>query len=278
MATTDVFNKNDAEYTIMSDGLDLKQFYETFFDEADELLAEMELLLLDLDASSPDIEQLNAIFRAAHSIKGGAATFGFTILTETTHLLENLLDGIRRGETALRPDMIDIFLEAKDVLKGQLDAVRTETEPDAEAYAHICGILRQLALEAQEGGAPAEVAAPAPVAPPLVSAAPALSTTSVPASALPRLRITLSRVAEKDQATLIDEIGHLGQVVAQTREAEDIVLWVDTTCSGDDIVAVCCFIIDADQIDVQQEVSAAVAAPVAACASGSGRTGCSRSA
>ena len=73
-------------------GLDLSQFYETFFDEADELLAQMEQLLLGLDAQAPDIEQLNAIFRAAHSIKGGAATFGtFQKLAETTHLLENLI-------------------------------------------------------------------------------------------------------------------------------------------------------------------------------------------
>ena len=78
--------------------MDITQFYQTFFDEAEELLAEMEHLLLALDVSAPDNEQLNAIFRAAHSIKGGAATFGFTALTETTHLLENLLDRARRGE------------------------------------------------------------------------------------------------------------------------------------------------------------------------------------
>src|SRR6185312_11871414 len=73
---------------IRMSGLDLSQFYETFFDEADELLAQMEQLLLGLDAQAPDIEQLNAIFRAAHSIKGGAATFGtFQKLAETTHLL-----------------------------------------------------------------------------------------------------------------------------------------------------------------------------------------------
>lgn len=55
------------------------------FDEADELLADMEQHLLELDPEEPDIEQLNAIFRAAHSIKGGAGTFGFNILQETTH-------------------------------------------------------------------------------------------------------------------------------------------------------------------------------------------------
>ena len=67
--------------------MDISDFYQTFFDEADELLADMEQHLLDLVPSAPDTEQLNAIFRAAHSIKGGAGTFGFSVLQETTHLL-----------------------------------------------------------------------------------------------------------------------------------------------------------------------------------------------
>src|SRR5690606_39898241 len=83
----------------MSAGVDLSQFFDTFFDEADELLTDMEQLLLNLDVDNPDIDQLNGIFRAAHSIKGGAGTFGcFGMLADTTHLLENLLDYIRRKE------------------------------------------------------------------------------------------------------------------------------------------------------------------------------------
>src|SRR5690606_22275200 len=132
----------------MSSGVDLSQFYETFFDEADELLADMERLLLELDLDEPDRDQLNAIFRAAHSIKGGAGTFGcFGQLAETTHLLENLLDLVRNGEMQLRKDMIDLFLETKDVLTGQVNAYREEQEPDEEAYTRICAQLRQLALE-----------------------------------------------------------------------------------------------------------------------------------
>lgn len=57
--------------------MDISDFYQTFFDEADELLADMEQHLLELDPLAPDIEPLNAIFRAAHSIKGGAATLAF---------------------------------------------------------------------------------------------------------------------------------------------------------------------------------------------------------
>ena len=97
--------------------VDMSQFYEVFFDEAEELLAEAEHLLLSIDVESPDIEQLNAIFRAAHSIKGGAATFGFMDMAEITHVLENLLDKIRKNEMALTLEHVDAFLAAKDVIK-----------------------------------------------------------------------------------------------------------------------------------------------------------------
>ena len=140
--------------------LDITQFYQTFFDEADELLAQMEQLLLNLDVGTPDPEDLAAIFRAAHSIKGGAATFGFTALTETTHILESLLDRARNNELTLRKDMIDTFLETKDVLADQLAAYRASAEPDAAAASAICAKLERLRDEGN--GAPA--AAPAPAA------------------------------------------------------------------------------------------------------------------
>ncbi len=115
----------------MSAGVDLSQFYDMFFDEAEELLTDMEQLLLGVDIEQPDIDDLNGIFRAAHSIKGGAGTFGcFEHLTNTTHVLENVLDSLRKGELTLRKEMIDIFLEAKDVLTEQLAAYRNGSEPD----------------------------------------------------------------------------------------------------------------------------------------------------
>jgi two-component system chemotaxis sensor kinase CheA len=233
-------------------GLDLSQFYETFFDEADELLAQMEQLLLELDAGQPDIEQLNAIFRAAHSIKGGAATFGcFTALAETTHLLENLLDAIRRGEMALRTDMIDIFLETKDVLKSQLDAYRASEEPDAAAYERICEVLRQLALE--QNGGQAAVAAAAPVAPSPAAAAPASAAAVTPADDNLPLRVRISRVSAKDAQSLLEEMGNLGQVLASDQLGGGLTVWLASTCSADDIEAVCCFIVDSDQISIGRE-------------------------
>lgn len=256
----------------MSSGLDLSQFYETFFDEADELLAQMEQLLLELDVGAPDIEQLNAIFRAAHSIKGGAATFGcFNQLAGTTHLLENLLDAIRRGEIALRTDMIDIFLETKDVLKSQLDAYRASEEPDEAVFERICAVLRQLALEHKDpAAAAAPAAAPAPVAPPPVQAPPVVEPAPVveaapaaDAAGLP-LRVRITKVSDKDAESLLEEMGNLGQVKASQRANGVLTVWVDSTCTPDDIEAVCCFIVDADQLNIAREAppaSAAEAAP-----------------
>lgn len=80
---------------------DMSQFYQVFFAEAAEHLESMESLLLGLDHAHPDGEQLNAVFRAAHSIKGSAGTFGFNDMAELTHVLEGLLDRVRKGELPL---------------------------------------------------------------------------------------------------------------------------------------------------------------------------------
>jgi len=136
--------------------IDLSQFYQVFFEEAGEHLASMESLLLGLDIGNPDGEQLNAIFRAAHSIKGSAGTFGFTDMAEVTHVLENLLDRIRKGELVLREEMIDAFLDAGDVLKSLLAAHKGEGEADPGVVEATCRRLRALTAD---GAASAPAAA-----------------------------------------------------------------------------------------------------------------------
>ncbi|PZX22455.1 chemotactic sensory histidine kinase (soluble) [Cupriavidus phytorum] len=239
----------------MSVDIDITQFYQTFFEEAEELLVEMEQLLLGLDIEAPDAEHLNAIFRAAHSIKGGAATFGFAALTETTHIFENLLDRTRRQELALTRTIIDTFLETKDVLQDQLNAYRNGTEPDPETLARICAVLQQLAQEAAgHDAAPAPAPAPAPVA----AAAPAA------AHAGGGLKIRLIKVSASDQALLREELANLGEITGQQESNGELVVWLNTQCSADDIIAVCCFVIDGDQIVIEAAADAPAAAPAPA--------------
>ncbi|WP_447744202.1 chemotaxis protein CheA [Pseudomonas nicosulfuronedens] len=116
----------------------MEQFLPVFFEETDEHLATLELLLIGLDLDQPDAETLNGIFRAAHSIKGSSGMFGFDDLTAVTHELETLLDRIRCGQTALHMDMIGVFLEARDVLQRLLDAHRSQVpDPDVPVAATV---------------------------------------------------------------------------------------------------------------------------------------------
>ncbi|WP_190286158.1 MULTISPECIES: chemotaxis protein CheA [Pantoea] len=229
--------------------MDISDFYQTFFDEADELLADMEQHLLGLDPQEPDSEQLNAIFRAAHSIKGGAGTFGFTVLQETTHILENILDGARRGEMQLSTDIINLFLETKDIMQEQLDAYKTAQEPNAESFKYICEALRQLALEAK--GLPVDV--PATVTP--ASTEPA-STSG--------LRVQLIDLKEKEVDLMLEEMSNLGTLTNVQKGSTTLDVCIDGV-GKDDIVAVLCFVIDEAQIRFP-EAGEAVAAPVAAVA------------
>ncbi|EBW4993992.1 chemotaxis protein CheA [Salmonella enterica subsp. enterica serovar Kentucky] len=234
--------------------MDISDFYQTFFDEADELLADMEQHLLDLVPESPDAEQLNAIFRAAHSIKGGAGTFGFTILQETTHLMENLLDEARRGEMQLNTDIINLFLETKDIMQEQLDAYKNSEEPDAASFEYICNALRQLALEAKGETTPAVVETAA------LSAA--IQEESVAETESPRdeskLRIVLSRLKANEVDLLEEELGNLATLTDVVKGADSLSATLDGSVAEDDIVAVLCFVIEADQIAFEKVVTAPV--------------------
>lgn len=99
---------------------DLSQFYQIFFEEAGENLDLMEQMLLNLNLENADDEELNGIFRCAHSVKGGAATFGFSDVAELTHQMESLLDRLRRHELQPNSAMIDVLLESADASRSLL--------------------------------------------------------------------------------------------------------------------------------------------------------------
>ncbi|ATX14517.1 TPA: chemotaxis protein CheA [Escherichia coli] len=233
--------------------MDISDFYQTFFDEADELLADMEQHLLVLQPEAPDAEQLNAIFRAAHSIKGGAGTFGFSVLQETTHLMENLLDEARRGEMQLNTDIINLFLETKDIMQEQLDAYKQSQEPDAASFDYICQALRQLALEAKDE-TPSAVTR-------LSVVAKSEPQDEQSRSQSPR-RIILSRLKAGEVDLLEEELGHLTTLTDVVKGTDSLSAILTGDIAEDDITAVLCFVIEADQITFETvEVSPKISTP-----------------
>ena len=248
--------------------IDMSQFYEVFFDESEELLAEAERLLLGIDIASPDSEDLNAIFRAAHSIKGGAATFGFMDMTEITHVLENLLDKIRKNEMALTAEHVDAFLSAKDVLKMELDGHRLATEVDQDQVANVKMMLKELSeaggivikpaptVEAPVPAAPAVEAAPVVEAP--VPAAPVAAAEI--ASGPKAFNIALPELTEKDVSNLKEELGLLGDVTSNKQVNGRYVFTLKSDDSTEaDIISICSFILDPKDLVIT--LASAVPAP-----------------
>jgi len=125
--------------------IDLEQFHETFFEESFEGLDIMESGLLELEQGDVDLENINTIFRSAHSIKGGSGTFGFSAVAEFTHDMETLLDQMRNGERQVSEPVVETLLGSVDVLRNMLNAIRDGSEIDvdnvAEMTVSIKGIL-----------------------------------------------------------------------------------------------------------------------------------------
>ncbi|NOU40193.1 MAG: chemotaxis protein CheA [Methylotenera sp.] len=248
--------------------IDMSQFYEVFFDEADELLAEAERLLLGIDMESPDDEELNAIFRAAHSIKGGAATFGFMDMTEITHVLENLLDKIRKHEMALTAEHVDAFLAAKNVLAMELNGHRNAAEVDQEQVADVKMVLKSLSdasgvvIATHPVAAPAPVAAPVPTAPAPVEFS---ATAEVAQHEIPDgsscFNIVMPEITERDVENLQEELGLLGLVVVSKQANGRYVLSLTTDSSQADIVSICSFIVDADDLVITLAPTATAVSP-----------------
>lgn len=251
--------------------IDMSQFYQVFFDESDELLAEAEHLLLELDIEQPSMEDLNAIFRAAHSIKGGAATFGMSDMTEITHVLENLLDRIRKQEMRLTAEHVDIFLSAKDILKMQLDGHRNGSSVDQDAVQEIKQVLQALAqADGHEAVAPPKVVAAAVERVTEKVVAQDVQPAGKP-SKTKQYQVQLPELPEKDVTALSAELALLGKVEPLPAAGKRHVLRLETEESLDDIVAICSFILDPDDLVITELGVAGVDAAPGAKAAASGK-------
>jgi len=226
--------------------IDVNQFFQVFFDESEELLADMESLLLSINVASPDTEECNAIFRTAHSIKGGAATFGLKDMAEVTHVMESLLDKIRKGDMVLTSEHVDAFLQAKDILRMQLDGHRHKQPVDQEAAADVLMLLRALSTHDIVDMAPTASFAVQDDA----SHQDESGNTSSTEQLKHRFRIELPDTPEVDVKSLGEELGLMGSITREALPDGRAVFMLDTDEKQDDLLAICAFVLDPDQLKI----------------------------
>ena len=246
---------------------DLTQFYQIFFEEAGENLDQMEQMLLNLDLSAANDEELNGIFRCAHSIKGGSATFGFSDVAELTHKMESLLDRLRRHEITPIPEMVDVLLESADASRSLL--ARHQAGGEGEALSTSDLVRRITELAAGNGAVPAPVAAPVvavPVAPPPPAPAPVAA---VPVGGTRALEI---RIGPMDNLDLADAIKELFRDIPGLGTIEDLpctdagcrLFGVQTQSTDEDLLDLFAFHVAKEQVQIRGQASQV--APVAAAA------------
>jgi two-component system chemotaxis sensor kinase CheA len=233
---------------------DLTQFYQIFFEEAGENLDHMEQMLLDLDLSVVDDEELNGIFRCAHSIKGGAATFGFADVAELTHQMESLLDRLRRHELQPTTPMVDVLLESADASRSLL-ARHQNGSGSAVPTADLVHRISELAAGRTPAVAP-KAAAPAAAAPAAAAPAPAAAASVKPTKSTRSLEIKIGPLEQLEQADALKElfrdIPGLGSIsVLESDRPDTRVFAVETSSSDEDLLDLFVFHVSKEQVTIR---------------------------
>ena len=270
---------------------DLSQFYQIFFEVAGENLDQMEQMLLNLDLSNANDEELNGIFRCAHSIKGGAATFGFSDVAELTHQMESLLDKLRRHEIQPIPAMVDVLLDSADASRSLLARHQAGGQGEALSTTELVQRIVELASgQSDAGGAsvaqaavfamdelptPTQEAAPAPA--PQPAPAPAV-TSAMPRAAAPgQMRTLHIQIGPMERLEHADAIKSLFQDIAGLGTIQDLpakqpqtrLYEVQTASSEEDLLDLFAFHVAKEQVQIvvaseaEQPSSAEPGEPVA---------------
>ncbi|RZJ59496.1 MAG: chemotaxis protein CheA, partial [Acidovorax sp.] len=247
---------------------DLSQFYQIFFEEAGENLDQMEHMLLNLDLVNANDEELNGIFRCAHSIKGGSATFGFSDVAELTHQMESLLDKLRRHELQPIPQMVDVLLESADASRSLLARHQAGGQGEAVSTASLVRRISDLAAGQVPGEAAAAAAPPPPApapapAPAPVAAAPApKAATPAVAGQARKLQIQIGPLERLQQADAIKElfrdIPGLGAIQdLESSQPNTRLFAVETTSTDDDLLDLFAFHVAKEQVLIRDAAAAA---------------------
>jgi len=189
---------------------DLSRFKATYFEECAELLAAAEETIARLQLGEGDLEDLNAVFRCVHSIKGGAGAFAFEDLVRFAHVFETSMDALRSGRVALTPHVADLLVRGTDTLGDFVRAAQEETALPADHGAEVTAALETILTgEAVPSpaisSAPAAAPAPAaPVSPPAVAATSRWTIRLLPAAGL--------LLTGNDPQLLFRELAGLGEL------------------------------------------------------------------
>ncbi len=210
--------------------IDIRQFHAGFFEESLEGLALMETSLLEMEAGQTTSETLHAIFRAAHSIKGGAGSFGFARISEATHHLETLLDELRSDRRTADAEVLKVLYQSVDGVRAMILAAQAE-QPCPEAQVQAFEAALKVVLGTSSGDkavAPESVATAAPV--------PAKATWTIRFAPAPTLLVTgnepillMQALAELGElsGTLIEPTGE--EIALETLAPDDCRLAWDLT-------------------------------------------------
>ena len=219
--------------------LDLSRFAKAFFEEAQEHVSSLESLLVSVNLRAPDAETLNAIFRAVHSVKGGAAAFGHKALAEFTHDFETILDRVRKRKLQLTRPMVNSFLAAGDAMRKHLLALEQEVPPDTATLDAMRENLLQYPIETLDDAPLEEI---------------------VEKTADPRFRVEIHlERAAYDNPDALDEletdIAGLGAVSRVRTEAVDerliaYLFDLDTDIDADELRESLEFLVPAEAIDI----------------------------
>ncbi len=205
--------------------IDLTQFHDAFFEESFEALDSMEAALLKLDIGAPEPELINTIFRVAHSIKGGSATFGFSDIASFTHSCETLLDELRSGGMQVSLEISDLLLKTVDVMRAMLRSTQSKQPMNMQKVSDVQFDVEMMIAQKNNApakpaaapvkAAPAAVPAPAAAAPAAPATSPATATSA--STAPPRWEISFRPYRElfargNDPLRMMRELAELGEL------------------------------------------------------------------
>ena len=252
------------------DAFDLTQFYQIFFEEAGENLDQMEQMLLDLNLEEANDEQMNGIFRCAHSVKGGAATFGFADVAALTHQMESLLDRLRRHELKPHASVVDVLLESADASRVLLARHQSGETGNAPSFEDLVRRISELAAGQLPTGAP--MIAPVVAQSAAVAAEAKAASVSPGVKGVRQLEVTIDPRGRMDQVEAVKELFRdivgLGEIVELPSENPELRIFkVGTASSNEDLLDLFAFNVSREQITIKDVSELELAAQSAAAVS-----------